>query len=79
MRLVVDPFSGDDTDDRHLARYVAHIAADRKEPDCRTQLWAIGMSRYKRITNDWTPFNCFMGPHSREEFDSLNIPFTSEP
>ena len=55
MRLIVEDPSK--ADDRHLANYVAHIASDRRMDG--TYVGDIGMSRYKKITNDWVAFNFF--------------------
>ncbi len=75
-RLVKD--NPDGPDDRHLARYVIHMGADRKEKD-GTQLWHIGISRYKRVTKDWQPFNLFMGPQSKAQLEANPPPFMSVP
>ncbi len=76
MRLVVDDKSK--PDDRHLARYVAHLGSDRKEYDGK-QMWNIGISRFKRVTNDWQPFNLCQGIMSKEELEANPPPFVSVP
>jgi hypothetical protein len=75
-RLVVDDPNG--PDDRHLARYLIHMGSDRKEKD-GTQLWNIGISRFKRVTNDWQPFNLFQGPQTKAEIEANPPPFMSIP
>ncbi len=76
MRLAVDDESL--PDDRHLARYVAHTGSDRKEYDGK-QLWNMGISRFKRVTNDWQPFNLTQGILTFEELEANPPPFTSVP
>ncbi len=76
MRLVVDDPTG--VDDRHLARYVGHVAADRKEYDGK-QLWNIEISRFKRITVDWQPFSVCHGVMSLAELQANPPPFQSRP
>lgn len=76
LRLVVD----DDQlpDDRHLARYVAHTGSDRKEYN-GDQLWDMGISRFKRVTNEWQPFNFCTGIMTFAELEANPPPFTSVP
>lgn len=76
MRLVVD--DPNKPDDRHLARYVAHTGTDRKDYD-GTQMWNIEISRFKRITNDWQPFNLCNGIMSKAELEANPPPFVSVP
>ncbi len=76
MRLVVE--NPDLPDDRHLANYVAHIASDTKNAEGVT-LGDIGISRYKRITNEWQSFNFLTGGITREELESNPPPFSTVP
>ena len=75
-RLVLDDPNG--VDDRHLARYVMHVASDRKAASGQTTSGALGISRFKRITNDWQPFNMITSM-SREELEANPPPFVSVP
>ncbi len=85
MRLVVEDENL--PDDRHLARYVAHTGTDRKiwaqDPKDGVwkwmQLWNIEISRFKRITSDWQPFNLCNGIMSKAELEANPPPFTSIP
>jgi len=57
VRLVLKDPNG--KDDRYMANYVVHMASDiRKDPN-NTYVDDIGMSRYKKITNDWVAINFF--------------------
>ena len=76
-RLIVDDPSK--PDDRHLARYLLHVASDHKTIDGLTTLTGdLGISRYKRVTNDWQPYN-MMTYITREELDKNPPPFVSKP
>lgn len=57
MRLIKDDPDG--VDDRHLARFVGHVASDYKDVNGQTpgDKGDNMIGRYKRITNDWQPFN----------------------
>ncbi len=75
-RLILDNPKG--VDDRNLARYVMHIASDHKNIKWQTVEGALGISRFKRITKDWQPFNMITGI-SREELRKNPPPFISIP
>ncbi len=75
MRLVlVDP---NGPYDRRKAHFVAHIASDKRAVDGKW-VGAFGMSRYKKITNDWTCFN-FMTNITRSDLDNNPPPFSLKP
>ena len=65
-------------DDRHLANYVAHIGSDYKNSSYIT-LGDVGISRFKKITNDWQPFNLITGGISKAELEANPPPFVSAP
>ncbi len=67
------------TDDRHLAKYVAHVGSDLKNATGQTVGGAVGISRFKVITNEWQPFNFLSGGITKEEFIASNPPVISEP
>lgn len=82
MRLIVD----DPTkpDDRHLAKYVAHLSSDRRldnPPPGVPPPGDIGMSRYKLITNDWQPINfySFQSEPTKAELEANPPPIILEP
>lgn len=80
MRLIVEDPSK--PDDRHLANFVAHIASDIYLGSCGGQPCYIsdtGISRYKRITNEWQPLNFFSGINTKAELEANPPPFWSEP
>lgn len=65
-------------DDRHLANYVAHIGSDYKNSSYIT-LGDVGISRFKKITNDWQPFNLITGGITKAELEANPPPFVSVP
>lgn len=65
-------------DDRDDARFVLHTGSDRKDYD-GTQLWDMGISRFKRVTNDWQPFNFLTGIASFAELEANPPPIDSVP
>ncbi len=66
-------------DDRDLARYVIHVASDNKRPTDWVTLGDIGISRTKRVTNDWQPFNFLSGGISKEELIASSPPVQMTP
>jgi hypothetical protein len=76
-RLIVEP--GQSIDDRHLARYVVHVAADSRTANWNNAGGDIGVSRNKRITNDWQPINFITGGITKEQLIANPPPFTSVP
>ncbi len=77
MRLVVDdPSKKKDID---LARYVVHVGSDIKEPDGKTKQGDIGISKHKRVTKDWQPFNFITGGITKAELLANPPPFVSQP
>jgi len=76
MRLVVENPAL--PDDRDVAHYVAHISSDTKNEVGYT-LGDIGISRYKKITNDWQPFNFLTGGITKEELQANPPPFSTVP
>lgn len=76
VRLIVD--NPNLPDDRHLANYVAHIGSDRQILSPASYVAGTGISRYKRITNDWQPLN-FLTEMSRADFESNPPPLISTP
>jgi len=57
MRLVKDDPNG--IDDRKQANYVAHIASDARYDGGTKYRGDVGISRYKKITNDWVAVNFY--------------------
>jgi hypothetical protein len=66
-------------DDRHLAKYVIHVGSDNKRSSDWYTLGDIGISRTKRITNDWQPINFLSGGISKEELIASNPPVQMTP
>ena len=66
-------------DDRHLARYVIHMGSDNKRPGDWMTLGDIGISRTKRVTNDWQAFNFLSGGISKTELEASNPPIQMTP
>ena len=66
-------------DDRSNARYVIHMSADKKETSGLTVQGDIGISRWKRVTSDWQPFNFLTWGWSKAEFTATNPPVVSTP
>jgi len=58
LRLVVD--DPNKPDDRNLANYVGHVSSDARSNNGTTYIGDLGISRYKKITNDWQPFNFYV-------------------
>jgi hypothetical protein len=78
MRLIVE--DSNLPDDRHLAKYVAHIASDGSNTKNTPQYTGdFGISRYKIITNDWQPFNFYSGTFTKLQLEANPPPFTSKP
>jgi hypothetical protein len=77
MRLVKKNPNG--VDDRHLARYVAHVASDMKDANGHGGS-GFGPGRYKMIpqNGDWMPIN-FITKISRTELDNNPPPFPTQP
>jgi hypothetical protein len=77
VRLVVD----DPTkpDDRHLANYVVHISGDIRNNGRYVQ--DIGISRYKKVTNDWQPISIICGSiaYDKNLLEKNPPPFALEP
>ena len=66
-------------DDRHLARYLMHVASDCKQSNGVTcPSGHVTMSKFKRVTNDWQPFNAIT-VIDRSAFEANPSPFVSEP
>jgi hypothetical protein len=78
MRLKVE--DSNLPDDRHLAKFVSHLSSDSSNTNNSPQYTGdFGISRYKIITNDWTPFNFFSGPWTtKAELAATNPPFGSD-
>ncbi len=76
MRLIVEDTN--EVDDRHLANYVAHVSSDKSVWSPYAYVGDLGMSRYKKITNDWQPFN-FMTETTKEELEANPPPFPTTP
>jgi hypothetical protein len=66
-------------DDRANAKFLMHIGADQKNAAGQTVVGDIGMSRWKRITNDWQPFSFLTGGWTKEQFMATNPPILSTP
>ena len=66
-------------DDRHLARYVMHVASDCKQSNGITcPSGDLGMSMFKRVTTDWQPYNMLTNM-TWDELSQNPPPFTSQP
>ena len=74
MRLIVEDPSK--PDDRNLANYVAHLSSDRRLNN--VYRGDMGMSRYKKITNDWVAIN-FLTSMTREALEANPPPFSLIP
>lgn len=78
MRLIVE--NPNLPDDRHLANHVAHLSSDSYLRGATNPYKGDnGMSRYKRITNDWEPFNFYSGTFTKAQLAANPPPFTSKP
>ncbi len=76
LRLVVEDTN--EPDDRHLANYVAHISSDKSVWSPSAYVSDIGISRYKKVTNDWQPFN-FTTDMTQAELEANPPPFPTTP
>ncbi len=72
--ILIDP---EGEDDRHLANFVCHISSDVRTDD-NDYIGDIGMSRYRKVTNDWACINFFSGL-SESEFRSNPPPIITIP
>ena len=78
MRLIVK--NPNLPDDRHLADYVAHIGSDSSNTNDSYQYkGGNGISRYKKITNNWQPINFLSGAFTKAKLETNPPPFTSTP
>lgn len=79
MRLIVE--NPNLPDDRHLTNYVGHLSSDSYlRGATKPYKGDNGISRYKKITNDWEPFNFFSGSWTtKAELAANPPPFTSTP
>jgi hypothetical protein len=79
MRLIVE--NPNLPDDRHLTNYVGHLASDSYlRGATKPYKGDNGVSRYKKITNEWEPFNFFSGSWAtKAELAANPPPFTSTP
>lgn len=78
MRLIVE--NPNLPDDRHLTNYVGHISSDSYlRGGIKPYKGDNGISRYKKITNDWKPFNFFSGTFTKAQLEANPPPFTSTP
>lgn len=80
MRLVLKDPNG--IDDRHLANFVAHAGSDLRNDG--GYLGDCGISRYKKVTNDWVAMNIFsfdpsVDPDTFADFQALNPPIAVTP
>jgi len=76
MRLIIeDP---NKPDDRHLAQYCAHVASDPKDSLGLNMMADNGISRMKKITSDWQPFN-YMTRMTYKELEANPPPFSTTP
>jgi len=67
-------------DDRANAHYVIHSGSDRKNMDGSTTSGGdIGISRWKRVTNEWQPFNFITGGWTKDQFIATSPPVINEP
>ena len=78
MRLIVDTKNNPNgIDDRHLAKFVNHISGDYKNSSGIT-LGDYGMSRWKKITNNWESQN-FLTGMTKAELEANPPPFSLVP
>ncbi len=74
-RLIVDEGPSDDRND---AKFLIHVASDAKALDGSSPK-DIGMSRWKRVTTEWQPFNFLTGGWTKEQFIATNPPVLMTP
>jgi len=74
VRLIKDDPNG--SDDRHLANFVTHISSDRRLDG--VYKGDMGISRYKKVTNEWQPINFLSGGITRAELETNPPPFDDE-
>jgi len=73
VRLIKDDPNG--SDDRHLANFVTHISSDQRLDG--VYRGDMGISRYKKVTNEWQPINFLSGGITKAELEANPPPFST--